>query len=156
MKLIIWYQEIEFLISRDIFWGAVLLFMKYFLISRNIDYFLISGNRILDINKWLLDIKDSISWYKKWIWFLDIKKCISRYQEFDFLISRNEFLISRKYLFFHDIKKSNSWYQEFDFLISKNISWYQEFEFLILRKRILGLKKSHFWYQEIHFLISRN
>ena len=145
MKLIIWYQEIEFLISRDIFWGAVLLFMKYFLISRNIDYFLISGNRILDINKWFLDIKDSISWYKKWIWFLDIKKCISRYQEFDFLISRIWFLDIKKwildikkYLLFHDIKKSNSWYQEFDFLISKI--------FLDIKNSFLDIKNLNFWY----------
>ena len=68
-----WYQKIEFLISRNVFWGAVSLFIKYFLISRiwfldtkkwnswyqefdfllsrNIDYFLRSRNRILDIKK---------------------------------------------------------------------------------------------------------
>ena len=83
-------------------WGAVLLFIQHFLISRN---------WFLDIKKWIPDIKK---------WILDITKyfLISRniflYQEFDILISRIRYL---------DIKNSISWYQEFDFLISRNIFW---------------------------------
>ena len=86
-------------------WGAVLLFIQHFLISRNEfllskknswyqeifcsieKYFLISRNRFLDIKKWLLDIKNSNSWYQK----------------IEFLISKNAYL---------DIKKSIYWYQE--------------------------------------------
>ena len=100
------YREIEFLISKNIFCAAVLLFIKYFLMSRNINYFLISRNRILDIKKWLLDIKkwnsrfldtkNSISWYQE-------INFISWYQELYFLISRNEFLVSINQ--FLDIKK---------------------------------------------------
>ena len=85
-----------------------------FLISRNVYYFLISINRILDM-----------------------KIYIYLYQEFEFLILRNHFLISRnrildikKHLLFLDIKKSNSWYQK-DFFSSKYISWYQEFNYII-------------------------
>ena len=57
-----WYQKIEFLISRNrffisrnVFWGAVLLFIEYFLISRF----------------WFLDIKNS---FLDWYIILDIKK----------------------------------------------------------------------------------
>ena len=78
-------QKLHFLISRKIFGAVVSLLIKYFLISRD---------GILDIKKW-----------NPW------------YQEFDFLISRNinYFLISRNGIL--DIKKWNSWYQEIDFLI---------------------------------------
>ena len=61
---------------------------------------------------------------------------ISWYQEFDFLISRNEFLISRNIF----------WYEEIFFDIKNSISWYQK----------MHIKKSNSWYQKLHFLISRN
>ena len=64
------------------------------------------------------------------------------YQEIDFLISRNDFLISKirfldikKCVLFFDIKKSNSWYKEKYFLISGNV--------------FLDIKKSNSWYQEL-------
>ena len=60
---------------------------------------------------------------------------ISLYQEFDFLISRNNFLIPKNA--FLDIKNSISWYQEFDFLISRNNT-----NFSISKNRILDIKKS--------------
>ena len=132
MKFIFWYQEIDFLISRNVFWGAVLLFFKYFLISRNwfLDIknsFMMARNIILDIKKW-----NAIRFLGRQNKLNDI------YQEIDYLISRNVFwgavllfikyfLISRniiidikKWNLFLDIKKSNSWYQEIDFLISRN------------------------------------
>ena len=147
-------------------WGAVLLFIKYFLISRN---------RILDIkksNSWYQEIF-TISWYQEIEFlisrnrFFDIKKLIFWFQEFDFLISRNKFhfLISRiifldikkwildikKYLInsktvplntFLDIKNLISWYQELISWYQELISWYQEMCIIS-------------WYQEIEFLISR-
>ena len=61
------------------------------------------------------------------------------YQEIDFLISRNDFLISRIWFF---------WYQEMCI-----ISWYQVIEFLISRYAFFDIKKSISWYQEI-FIIS--
>ena len=76
---------------------------------------------------------------------------ISWYQEFDFLISRNHFLISRniildikKWNLFLDIKKS-------EFLISRNIH-----NFLLSRIVFLDIKNFISWYQEIDFLISKN
>ena len=163
-KSISWYQEMY---SEAPF----LLFIKYFLISRNEIYFLISRNQILDIKKYLINSKNSglniFLDIKKWIsWYQEIN-FISWYQELYFLISRNDFLISRNQIFdikknvinsktapqntFLDIKKSISWYQEFDFLISRNVYY-----FLISRHRILDIKKCISWYQEMYFLISRN
>ena len=91
-----WILDIKiciFFIKNSIFdiknsWYSWILEIE-FLISRNIYYFLISRNRILDIKK-------SISWY----------------QEFYFLISRNRFLDIKKYFL---ISKNISWYQEFIF-----------------------------------------
>ena len=65
-----WYQEIEFLVSR------------------NICYFLISRNRIHDTKK-------SNSWYQEFDFFY-IKNSISWYQEMEFLISKI-FLDIKKY-----------------------------------------------------------
>ena len=97
-----WYQD--FLISRNIFQPPFYYLLSIswyqefeFLVSRNINFFLISRNIFLDI-------KNSISWY----------------QEIHFLISRNIILDIKKWHFFLDIKISISWYQEFksnDFLI---------------------------------------
>ena len=103
-----WYQEFDFLISRNTFPDIKKCISWYqefdFLISRNNTHFLIS--------------KKSNSWYQE---------TISWYQEFDFLISSNVFwgavLLFTKYFYIRiwmlDIKKWNSWYQEFDFLISR-------------------------------------
>ena len=126
--------------------------------------FLISRNRILDINQeieFLMSIKKSISWYQKLDFLISRNKfhfLISR-NKFHFLISRNGFLISRNQILdikkywinsktapqstFLDIKKSVSWYQEM-------ISWYQEFDFLYQEMCMIS------WYQENEFLISRN
>ena len=98
------------------------------------------------------------------------------YQIFYFLISENDFLISRNPIFdikksslFSGIKNSISWYQEIVF-------WYHKFEFLIsendfLKSKnlflisiiifwyqllIIDIKKSNFWYQKNHFLITEN
>ena len=67
--------------------------------------FLISRNGILDIKK-------SISWCQK--------NNISWYQEMDFLISRNDFLISGIRFFLYQEMCIISWYQEIEFLISRN------------------------------------
>ena len=80
-EIISWYQEFELFISRNVFWGAVLLFIKYFLISKIL--FLDIKNSFLDIKKWLNSKTTSyydapfyylfsISWYQE---------CISWYQE---------------------------------------------------------------------------
>ena len=102
-----WYQEFDFLISRNrildiknsIFW-----YQEFdFLISRNDKYFLISRIRFPDIknsnwyqeNEFLisknayLNIKNSTSWYQEIIH-------ISWYQKIEFLISRNRFLDIKK------------------------------------------------------------
>ena len=122
-------MEIDFLTSRNVFRGAVLLFIKYFLISRI----------------WFLDIKNLFLDIKKWNLFLDIKKWNSWYQEIKFLISRNRFLdiknsfswyISR--IPFLDIKKSISWYQE---IVNIFLYMYQEIDFLISRIQFLDIKK---------------
>ena len=107
-------------------WGAVLIFLRYFLISKY--HFLISKIRpkirIFDIRKWFFDFRNSNSWYKK-------ITVIFWYQEIDFLISENHFLISKmrffdikkwfsditKYVSFSDIKNNNFWYQKFTLLI---------------------------------------
>ena len=115
MCIISWYQEVEFLILRYAFFDIKNSFSWYQF------EFLISGNRILDI--------------KKYLSFLDITKSNSWYQKIEFLISR-----------ILDIKNSISWYQEIEFLISKT-SWYQKYflisriYFLIPRNRILDIKK---------------
>ena len=130
----IWYQEFDFLISRNIFWYQEF----HFLISRNNKYlfvsrihFLISINRILDINnyKLFLDIKKLNS-------FLDIKNSISWYQEIIhiFLTSKNRIPDIKKP--FLDIKKSISWYQEL-------------LLFFISTKGLLDIKNSISWYQEM-------
>ena len=158
-------------------WGAVLLFIQHFLISRNNTHFLISRNRILDIKKSLISlsrnhflISKNVFWgavllFIKYflisrIWFLDIK---------------NSFLDIKNLISWYQEFISNSWYQEMKF-----ISWYQEigildikkskksislykethFEFLIsknisLYKKIFLDIKNISWYQRIHFFISR-
>ena len=111
-------------------------------------YFMISGNGILDIKKWFLDIKNgyqeikflisrtgilTISWYQE-IWFLDIKKW--------FLDIKNTISWYQNMNLFLDIKNSISWYQEI-LINSKTeyvswyeefISWYQEFRYLLCLK----------------------
>ena len=125
-----WYQEFDFLISR------------------NNTHFLISKHRIPDIKKsmfwyqemciisryqeieFLISRIQMISWYQG---FLDIKKYNSWYKEFDFL--------------YQEIW-TNSWYQEIEFLISRNqildikklISWYQKI-FLNIKNSFLAIKK---------------
>ena len=119
MKLISWYQEIHFLISR---------------------------NRILDIKKYslFLDIKKSNSWYQEIdflisrILFLDIKNSISWYQEFYFLISRNRFLDIKKYFL---ISKKYFLISRIHFLISRIHFLISRIHFLISRNRILEIKK---------------
>ena len=81
----------------------------YFLISRNVYYFLISRRRILDIQKSNLIYQEIfiISWYQE-IDFLISKKLNSWYQEIYFLISRNRILDIKKYFLISrilDIKK---------------------------------------------------
>ena len=105
-----------------------------------------------------LVIKKSISWCQE-------INFISWYQEIYFLISRNEFLISRNQIFdikkysinsktapqntFLDIKKSISWYHEI-------ISWYQEFDFWYQGMCIISWYQEFIsWYQDMHVLISR-
>ena len=79
-----WYQEIEFLISRNIY---------HFLDIKNSVDFWISRIRFLDIKKYFL-ISNNISWYQEFI---------SWYQVFHVLILRIHFLKSRKRII--DIKK---------------------------------------------------
>ena len=143
-----WYQDIHFLISRNAFldiknsisWYQEIIHISWY---QKIEY--------PDIKKSFLDIKKSISWYQEMyseapIYYL---YSISCYQVFDFLISRNHFLISRNIIL--DIKKWNLFLD-----IKKSITWYQEIHFLISKNSFLDIKNSISWYQEIHFLISRN
>ena len=141
-------NSIEFLISRNhsrnVFWCAVLLFIKYFLISRISWYqefhFLISRNKIR-----FLDIKNSISWMNSWYQknqILDIKKYLMNSKT----AHQNTFLE-----WFLDIKNSIFWYQEMCIIFL-----YQEIEFFISRNAFLDTRKCISWYQEIYFLISRN
>ena len=133
-----WYQEIEFLISRNQILDIknhISWFLEVFLVSRNNEYFLVSRIRFLDIKKWI-DIKKSNSWY----------------QEFNFLKSRkNEYLlISRNRILS---------YQEIDsFFLPRNIHYFfvRKKDFLISKIRLLDIKNSITWYQEFDFLISRN
>ena len=98
IKKYFWYQEV-FDIKNSIFW-----YQEFdFLISRNNKYFLISRIRFPDIknsnwyqeNEFLisknayLNIKNSTSWYQEIIH-------ISWYQKIEFLISRNRFLDIKK------------------------------------------------------------
>ena len=112
-------QEAERMSRVTNLWGAVLLFIQHFLISRYrfLDIkkwislyqemnFSISRNEFLNIKKWILDIKKYF-WYQEILFY--INNSISWYQEIEFLISRIPFL---------DIKNFISWYQEFHFLIS--------------------------------------
>ena len=89
--------------------------------------------RRFPIHSAFIDIKNSISWYQEMyseapFYYL---LSISWYQEFDFLISRIHFLISRNIIL--DIKKYKSWYQEMKF-----ISWYKKINSLISKNIFWG------------------
>ena len=128
-----WYEEMEFLISRNRFFFNIKKCVLFLDISRNVYYFLIYQETEFLISR------DAI--FISRIRFLDIKNSNFWYQEMEFLISRNiyYFLVSINRIL--DIKKSNSWYQKI---------------FLDVKNSFLDIKKSNSWYQEIEFLISRN
>ena len=101
-EIISWYQEIDFLIWREMYSEALFYYLLCISWYQEFDFlisripFLISQNKFLDIKKWNI--------------FLDIKKSNSWNHEINFLISKYRFL---------DIKNSIPWYQVFDFYISR-------------------------------------
>ena len=128
MGLIFWYQK-------SIFWYQKIQIIFYI------------KNSFFDIknsNFWNQKINFRFKKFRVSFWY---QKMIFWYQIFYFLISENDFLISRIWIFdikkstlFSDIKNSFTWYQEILFR-------YQKFELLISENDLL-ISRIVFWYKK--------
>jgi hypothetical protein len=118
-----WYPEFEFLISK------IGIFEFQLWISKIPVIFFISSIRILDIQnysgisdkkncRWIFDIQNSNSWYKKFLFWL------SKIQR-EFFLSEIRIFDIRNSAVILDVENSNAWYENFEYYR------YKEFECLI-------------------------